>query len=105
VGVTVGPLTITVTNVEGLVFDEAAVTFIELYVPPACPAGTLTSNVKSANVPCATSIDPGFVVVQPDGIPVIEISKTVSALVLLVSLMVIMAIWPGATGLGFWLSC
>ena len=91
VGVAVGPLTTTVMSVEGVVFDELAVTFIELYVPPAVPAGTLTSNVKSANVPIATSIDPGFVFVHPDGRPVIEISKTVSVLLLLVSLMVIVA--------------
>jgi hypothetical protein len=92
VGVTVGPLTTTVTPVEGVVLEELAVTVIELNVPPACAAGIRTSNVKSTNVPCATSIDPGFVAVQPDGRPVIEISKTVSVLLLLVSLMVIVAI-------------
>jgi hypothetical protein len=43
---------------------------------------------------------PGLVLVQPDGKPDIEISKVVSALLLLINLMVIVVIWPGATGSG-----
>jgi hypothetical protein len=79
-------------NLEAVVSEESASTIIELKDPPACPAGIRTSKVKVPVVPWTTTIAPGLVLVQPVGKPEIVISKLVSALLLLVKLMVIVAI-------------